>query len=283
MKLLLALLILSLFSAGSFAAQVAAPVAVTASVPALAPTPQVTSASIIQKLKANGFNCKSQPDGSICIISHVSAPRFKYSQPVAIVVPANVVNPKTTQLYLHGFKGVCESADSSAEFMVNEFGFLQQIRRENSIMIYPMSSGKCETYNGLLVPQFSGFLTWLSQQIPMTKHWVIGGHSGAGRPIGYILAQNPIFTAKVDSVILLDAAYGMPSHIGEWKTASRINPKMDITSVYTGSGATAQGSRMLKSSIQPNLVIASPATVQRHCLVPTKDYGYLLDKGLSRH
>ena len=275
MKTLFATTLVLLSCGSSFAAT---PVVASATV---APSP-VTSASLIEKLKTNGFICKPEVDGTICVVPKVNAPKFQYSQPVAIVIPSGVTNPTTTQLYMHGFKGVCESADSSAEFMVNEFGFLRQLHGQNSIMVYPMSSGKCANYNQQLVPQFSGFLTWLSKQIPITKHWVIAGHSGAGRPIGYILAQNPSFTKHVDSAILLDAAYGMPSHIGEWRTAVNTNSNMDITSVYTGGGSTAQGSHLLKSSLSVP-VFAGPASTQRHCLVPTNDYGHLLSKSLARH
>ena len=239
---------------------------------------------LVDDLKKKGFSCASREDGSICTISSVNSRKFSYSEPIAILVPKNVQQPSKILLHLHGFRGVCESNDISAAGMADEFNFLQQMKEagaSNSVMILPMSTGKESTYKSELVPQFSEFTNWVKSEVhPSSDRWIVSGHSGAGSSIVVAMAQNPTFTKKVDSVFLLDAAYGMPGHIDQWQKIADSNPKLKISSVYATNGPQ-QGSVQLKNGLDSGRVSISRAEGKRHCQVPTKDYGGLLRESLG--
>jgi hypothetical protein len=237
---------------------------------------------LTERLKANGFTCTSETNGDVCTISKINTGGFKYDQPVAILVPKNVRRPQNTLLHLHGFRGVCESADTSAKGMADEFNFLQQMKdanATNSVMVFPMSTGKETTYQASLVPQFSKFTAWVNSQLqPTTDHWTVSGHSGAGSVISSALSSNPSFAKKVDSVMLLDATYGIPGHLSQWQNIAKSNPNMKITSIYRKGTATQSGSDLLASR---GLARSQASKSSRHCLVPTTEYASLLAKSSS--
>lgn len=234
---------------------------------------------LTERLKASGFTCSREINGDVCTIPSVNTSSFKYGQPVAILVPKNVRRPQNTLLHLHGFRGVCEDSNASAKFMADEFNFLQQMKdanATNSVMVFPMSTGKEATYQSSLVPQFSKFTAWVNSQLqPTTDHWVVSGHSGAGSVISSALANNPGFAKKVDSVMLLDATYGIPGHMGQWQSIASNNPNMKITSIYRKGTATQSGSDMLAAK---GLARSQTSKSGRHCLVPTTEYASLLSK-----
>lgn len=240
---------------------------------------------LTEKLQANGFSCASEPNGDICAIAKVNALGFKYDQPIAILVPKNVRRPQKLLLQLHGFRGVCEPEDASPKYMADEFQFLEQMKQaqaSNSVMIFPMSTGRETTYLSQLVPRFAKFTNWVNAQIqPTSDHWIVSGHSDAGRVISSALANNPSFTKKVDSVILLDATYGIPTHLSQWKNIVNANQDIQIHSVYIRGSATQPGSKLLKSSLPNKAVLEIPSDANSHCKVPTTDFGKLLEQNVN--
>ena len=229
---------------------------------------------LTEKLKSQGFKCVSQDNGDICTISSVNTKAFSYSQPIAILVPKNVRSPDKVLLHIHGFRGICESASASAVDMATNFNFLSQMKEANatnSVMVMPMSTGKETTFNASLVPQFSKFTDWVNAQVqPTSNRWVISGHSGAGSVIAAALSQNPKFSKRVDSVLLMDATYG--NHTGQWSSLVDANPSVRIDSLYRGGTPTQAGSKALKSSLGARI----QSTGERHCGIPGDQYGTML-------
>ena len=236
------------------------------------------AATLLQRLATAGFACSTYSNGQICINNTPRATGFTYPQPVVVLVPANVENPTQVLLHLHGFRGICEAADASAATMAEEFNFAGQIQQAgvtNSVLIIPISTGNCDTYTASLIPQFAGFEAWMESLIqPASDTWVVSGHSGAGAILAQIFAQNQTFTAKIKTVILMDALYSMPTYIGDWEKAATFNATMTIYSVYTTPDGTGPGNTQLKESIKNkvNIAVANPNV---HCEVPT-EYGVLL-------
>ena len=243
----------------------------------------VNAPGLVEELAQKGFTCSDRQDGSICTISGVQSRKFNYSEPIAILVPKHVQNPSKILLHLHGWRGVCEDKNISAAGMADEFNFLQQMKEAgatNSVMILPMSVGHEGTYDKELVPQFSGFADWVNSEVhPSSDRWILSGHSGAGSPLARAMASHPTFAKKVDSVLLLDAAYGMSGHIGQWQSAVEANPKLKISSVYA-TDRPHEGSVQLKNGLDSGVVHIARADGKRHCQVPTQDYGPLLRDNL---
>lgn len=239
---------------------------------------------LVERLKHLGFKCRHQQNGNVCTINRIdekinSSP-LDYSQPVAILVPDGVTErPKDMILYLHGFRGVCGVNDqTSPEKMVDQFHFLDQMKEAkatNSVMVFPMSRGKCETYNQELVGQFKQFTNWAELMVdPVDDRWVVAGHSGAGSVLANSLSRNPEFTSRVDGAILLDATYGMGGHNSQWVRASEANNLLKIVSVHT-DGETGSGSESLRRAVGDRVVTSRPSRDREHCVVPNQ-FGKML-------
>lgn len=240
---------------------------------------------LVDKLKDKGFTCTPADHGDICKIAHVDSPGFKYSQPIAIFVPKNIRRPTELLLHLHGHRCVCEPCAATPEQMVNEFDFPKQMQTAgaaNSVLILPTSTGHCTNFESELAPHFDDFVKWVDSTVdPANDHWVISGHSGAGRAIGAIMSHqaktDPAQLKKIDSVILLDATYSTrPSYFTQWQNAAKVNSKFSVYSVYRTDGGTETGSRLLRSNLPHNDVQIMKSETGAHCKVPNVYYGKLL-------
>lgn len=242
---------------------------------------------LAQELANQGFNCSRRPEGDICVISAVAVRGgFNYSQAIAILIPAGLSSPSKLHLYLHGFRGVCESAAANPEYFADSFALLPQLvsASSDSAIVFPMSSGQCATYNAELVPRFSALITWAEKLLhPSSSQWTIGGHSGAGSVISSALSKNLGFVNRVESIFLLDAAYSMGSHLAKWKSVVKTNPRIKIYSSYISGTSPATGSSQLKAGLPGSKVTITPSRAANHCTVPTKDYGWLLQRSLIDH
>lgn len=254
----------------------------------LAAAVRAESDLLVDRLKARGFTCTPSENGDLCRIDRVNAPGFKYSQPVVIVVPKNVRRPTDLLLHLHGHRGVCPG-ESSPENMVKAYDLPRQMKEAgaaNSVMIFPVSTGQCTTFEKELAPNFAAFAAWVKGEVqPAKERWTISGHSGAFRPIGTILGResekHPELVKKINSVLLLDATYSSrPGYYDQWKSAARVNPNMDVATVYRTGGGTEAGSRMLKKALPNQDVDVVKSKTASHCEVPNRHYADLLRKSL---
>ena len=229
------------------------------------------------QLQAKGFRCSTEKNGEVCVISAVNNKtfNFRYSQPMAFLVPTGLTQPQNILLHIHGFKGVCEASDASPRDMQREFSLLDQMKNAGatrSVMVFPMSVGKCETFQNELVPRFSVFTRWSESLIhPTSLKWIISGHSGAGSVLSRALVANPTFSQKVDSVFLEDATYGMGYNVTLWNKIVANNPKIAIASVTRPRTATATGASILLAALDERRVSKSfSSTSIRHCQIPNK-------------
>lgn len=249
--------------------------------------PWISSASLlVDSLKQKGFSCTSRREGDICAISKLANAQLSYSQPVAILVPLGVERPERLLLHLHGYKGVCEAANAGPVAMSDEFDFLGQMKdagATNAVMIYPMSTGNDTTYINELVPRLGRLLTWaegLTQA--QGKRWILSGHSGAGFVISAALEQAPSLVQKLDSILLLDATYGIAARVGEWtEIANAIVQRKSATVVYSAyipGTSTEAGSDQLEQLLKKKKVRTSfsKAVASHHCAVPSEDYARFL-------
>lgn len=251
--------------------------------------------SPLLKCHLKGFTCTPTEGGDMCVVNSVNVRGFKYTQPVAILIPPGVTQPKNILLHLHGFKGVCEAAAAPPATVEKEFRFLTQMQQAgamDSVMVFPMSRGQCTDYNNQLVGQFAGFTKWASGLLkPATDEWVISGHSGAGMVISAMLSANTKFVPQVSTIMLLDATYGISSRLGQWDRIVAANPGILIAADYTTRAGTSTGYSQLKSHLAAKKIALDFkfAWYDAHCIVPTpssgappSDYVRFLKEGLAR-
>ncbi len=70
------------------------------------------------------------------------------AQPIAVMVPAGVIQPKQILLFLHGFRGVCPTTTATLEQIEADWRLTQQMiggGAAGSVMLFPASQGKCAT------------------------------------------------------------------------------------------------------------------------------------------
>lgn len=213
--------------------------------------------------------CHELSESYVCFFSPDRSAKFKYDQSIAVIVPKNLSSSAHVNLYLQGFRGVCESESAGPLDLVRSYALDKTYK--NSVTVFPLSIGKCQTYHDLLIPEFSNFLSWLGDIIDLReKSWRVLGHSGAGAVISKILYQNPQFASVVDEVVFLDAAYRMDVYVSFWKKIFSVNPNMKVRSTFIRDSRPHSGS-VIFSNHFPENVRAEVSKSSGHCQVPQKD------------
>lgn len=241
--------------------------------------------TVLDRLKAARFNCVTKATGQVCTATANAATGFRYPLPISVLVPAGVATPKQIILYLHGFRGVCPATNASPEQIEADWQLIQQMisgGAADSVLLFPMSQGKCATYDSSLVPRFKAFIDWGHNLLqPATKDLIVAGHSGAGARMANALDANPLVTKKTQAVFLLDATYGMSStsspDLDKWARIVRTNPGIKIFTRYLAGTATDPGSRNLKNRL-PHHVDSETSAAKTHCRVPAVEIRNLLPK-----
>lgn len=258
---------------------------------ALISSPAFAGNQLVDKLKEKGFTCTTNADGSVCKISRVDSPGFKYSQPMMILIPPNVQKPSDLLVHLHGHN-MGGARDSTPEAMLKDFDMQKQLQKSgarNSVMIFPFSKGKCDNFKSELAPQFDKFMSWVKATVePAGDHYTLSGHSGAYIPIGQILEnqskKNPDLIKKLDSVVLLDSTYPSTAQSQAWfgnsfKSARSVNPNFSVYSVYRENGGTKSGSLALKNALDGNNVQIIRSETDDHYAVVNTYYADLIKDG----
>lgn len=236
-----------------------------------------------------GINCDATEGGDICTIREPSkmSPRFGYSKQIGLVIPKGVERPSDLVLHIHGHRGVCESHQANALQMIKVFAMDKQLMAANainSVLIFPVSAGRCATFNTELAPQFTAFTRWITELLQPTDdfEWTISGHSGAYLPINTILSNqsdnNRDFIKRLNAVVMLDATYS--SNFNGWKKALRYNSKFRAFSAYKPNSGTENGSLMLRS-VMPRNQTKLDATGVGHCQIPNKFFRNYLAQALE--
>jgi hypothetical protein len=192
----------------------------------LATANAVAEGELFQQLSNQGFCCQPNGDGHLCQVNSINTAKFRYSQPVVILIPKGVRRPEQIITHLHGFRHGNFRDRTTLDLIKNND--LQTKMKEasatNSIIVMPVNGncstpstptpGKrngscdanavppsqetfpvyigrvngCDTYTRQLAPQFDKFADWLRDKVkPSKPDWIITGHSGAFKPIGRIL------------------------------------------------------------------------------------------------
>lgn len=241
--------------------------------------------ALIERLKAAKFVCMPKAIGQICTARANTVVGFSYPQPITILIPAGVDIPRRVILNLHGFRGVCPATNATPEQIEADWQFTQQMisgGADDSVMLFPMSSGNCTTYGASLVPRFKAFTEWGAKLLASsTNRWIVSGHSGAGAHMANALSANPAFAKNVDSVFLLDATYGMGStdsvYLDRWASVAKANPTIKIFTRYLAGTSTDSGSKNLKTRL-PSNVDSAVSVAKSHCRVPAVEIKNLLPK-----
>lgn len=247
------------------------------------------NAALIDDLKKANFTCTAKAAGQICVAPANRATGFSYPQPIAVLVPAGVKQPKKILLYLHGHRGTCPATTATAEQIDADWQLTQQMiggGAADSVMLFPMSAGACATYGSSLIPRFKVFTEWGAKLLqPSTNRWIIAGHSGAGIHMANALSATPTFTRTTDAVFLLDATYNMLTpdspYLDKWAEAVKHNGNIKIFTRWIAGTSPATGSNNLKSRL-PNHVDTARTTASGHCRVPAVEIRNLLLKRNKR-
>lgn len=244
--------------------------------------------SALERVRAVGFQCEARAEGSLCWIARVTGARFRYSQPIVVLIPSGARRPSYLIAHLHGFRGVCERANATPAEMADNFALFPQMiaaGASDAALVMPISLGQCDTYMAELVPQYEAFVEWMRGLLdPSSDDMAISGHSGAYRPIGAIFGaeakSNPELVRSVKSAILLDATYTTSSsYFNSWKAAAAEQPDLLVYSVYRSD--TEAGSKMLKSSLPQLKVSIGPSAEPNHCKIPNRYFGPYLKSSLD--
>lgn len=226
------------------------------------------------RLKQKGFTCEGRLEGNICVIPKVLGEAFSYPEPIAFVLPRHAQSPFQPILYLHGHRGVCEQADLDPIAFVDRYRILQQITQPGlnpMVLVLPFSKGKSETYAKFLQGKMAAFINWVQSQLATKKstEWIIAGHSGAGKWIGYFLEEAPPLANATKAVFLLDATYAVKNQVPRWRKILEQNPKLKIFSVVVPKTETAKESSFLMNSLPKLQVQQLLVAGQDHCTLPT--------------
>ena len=244
---------------------------------------------MLDGLIAKGFKHFTIPAGDVYVAPHISAPHT-YSQPVIIAVPKGFKQVDRVVVHFHGHRGICEPSNITPEKFIHGYYLLEQLvdqKMFNTVLVMPISLGKCETFEKELAPFFPQFRDWISDSIEHHGHdWIISGHSGAYRTIGTIMHNSvkmPDFIKKLDGIIFLDATYTSGKEwVKGFQDALLVqNPRCKIFSVYRDGGGTYEGSHLLQTSMPKGMVTVMQSSTNAHCLVPNLYFGKLLSKVIA--
>ncbi len=260
-----------------------APTSHTPKTPARATAPT----SLIDRLKTANFTCTPKAVGQICVAAANRATGFAYPQPIAVLIPAGVNQPKQILLNLHGFRGTCPATNATPEQIEADWQLTQQMisgGAGDSVMLFPMSRGNCATYDASLVSRFKSFTDWAAKLIqPATPRWFVAGHSGAGARLAKALSTTPTLVKNTDAVFLLDATYGMGSAdsplLDQWAEVVRQNAQIKIFTRFIAGTSPATGSKNLQLRL-PNHVDSAVSAAKSHCRVPAVEIKNLLQQHL---
>ena len=231
--------------------------------------------SIFKDLSQKGFRCERMTSGAICQVDSIQLSNSTaYSESLGILLPSNLQALEEVIYYLHGFRdgGPCmphqfNSIDLSKKFHLLEH--LLSAGKGTSVIVFPTSKGKSETYNLQLIPNFNLIHQWLLIQLNTQPiKYRIAGHSGAGKIISILLSQNPKFALNTKAALLLDASYGIPNRLNDWKIAFQTNPNLIIYSNFIKGSATENGSILLQKTFGKQSVVLTHARSQNHCMNP---------------
>jgi hypothetical protein len=231
--------------------------------------------TILAGLVAAGFVCASVHNGAgdLCVIKKVRTAHFTYDNPIGVYVPRNApAQASRIVLHFHGFRGICDSNSDGAEKLLETYDLLGQMIKaggDTSVLVFPVGVGQDTTFKQKFLGsggEFAGFTDWI-ESLAGHGRWAISGHSGAGAVISGALAQNPRVAAKVESVDLLDAAYGMGGHLSEWRSIVKSSPHINITCVGNG---TLPGCRTLAADVHGVSVVGTSVA---HCQIPNRFFG----------
>lgn len=229
----------------------------------------------LNSMQPRQFSCRpAQPDGigDICVSTDAAA--FLYPQKIAILVPKGLERPNDISMHIHGWRGVCESANLGPEQFARNYRLFEQMVSGgggNSVMVLPMSSGKNGTHGNYLGPRFTKFSNWMEELVqPRARSWAITGHSGAFWPIRQILASKQETVQKIRAVGLIDATYSR-STPASLERAQRLNPSLRIYSTYIRRSGTHAVSAQIANSERLNYKHVKTSSGRGHCEAARRD------------
>ena len=176
----------------------------------------LSSSPLTTDLKMNGFSCETKFQDS-CRYQECRGKIPSYSKEIMLLIPQQVLK---LRWHFHGHKlNKFPDYDRNLSSMIDAFGLRNSICQGQEMVVFPESKGNCEDFDQQLKTKsdFDQFLQHLNiamngQISTIPLH--VSAHSGGGRTVGRLLAQE----VKATEVTLFDGIYSneLKNQISQW-------------------------------------------------------------------
>lgn len=207
-------------------------------------------------LKENGFRCMelSRDLGAICVNQ---APGIANFAEISVVIPKGVRLGR--MIYsAHGDYGVCKAGVGGENFFKEHLGTL---RRLGAIAVIPKRSPS-RSYPSLeaLAKKIDGALGGARPA------WLVVGHSWAGKMLPVQLRAAPSVLARVEKVLLLDAAFDVDTlMVGPWSAVLGMKRGLRIHALSNTTWSKLESFREKINAAFPGTVTHKPPIPGDHC------------------